>query len=273
MAYQTISLNVAGRIANVTLNRPDKLNALNETMLEELLDLLEKVGTNEDITVLTITGAGRAFCAGVDVSGPFFIQPDKSGEKAAQSHAGSGFTKSLFWQHKMIKAIYRLPQVTIASINGVCVGGGGFGMAMACDMRVASEKALFWMVPAKMGVIQDFGILWFLERLIGTAKTFEIFFTGDRINGSDAAKFGFVNKTVPPEKLQEATAELAQKIAAGPPFAWKLAKQFIYRGLSLSLEEELDTEAIANGLCATTEDAREGSAAFFEKRTPRFKGE
>lgn len=268
MAYETISVNFSGRIAQVTLNRPDKLNALNETLLTELLDFLEKVGVNEDIIVVTITGAGRGFCAGVDVTSPFFMQPGKGGEPVT----GAGFTKSLFWQHKMIKGIYELPQITIASVNGVCVGGGGFGMAMACDMRVASEKALFWMVPAKMGVIQDFGIPWFLERLIGTARTFEILLTGDRITGTEAARMGFVNKTVPAEKLQEATAELAEKVAAGSPFAWRLAKQFIYRGLSLSLAEELDTEAIANGLCATTEDSQEGQAAFFAKRKPNFKG-
>jgi 2-(1,2-epoxy-1,2-dihydrophenyl)acetyl-CoA isomerase len=268
MVYQTISLNIVGRIANVTLNRPDRLNALNETMLEEILDVLEKIGANEEVTVMTLTGAGRGFCAGVDTTSPFFMQPGKDGAPTT----GVKFTKSLFWQHKMINGLRNLPQVTIASINGVCVGGGGFGMAMACDMRVASENALFFMVPAKMAVIQDFAILWFLERLIGTAKTFEILMTGDRVTGSEAAKLGFVNKTVPPEKLQEATEELAEKVAAGGPLAWRLAKQFIYRGLSLSLADELDVEAIANGLLAMTEDSKEGQAAFFAKRKPVFKG-
>ncbi|MFH1089986.1 MAG: enoyl-CoA hydratase-related protein [Pseudomonadota bacterium] len=273
MSYEAVLFEISGRIANVTLNRPEKYNALNEVMLDELLDIFEKVGSNDDINVLTITGAGKAFCSGVDVNSPFFMQPEKEGDKAGQEITGPRFTRLLFDQHKMIQGIYKLPQVTIASINGVCVGGGGFGMAMACDMRVASEKAKFWMVPARMGVIQDFAIPWFLARLIGTAKTCELLFTGDRIDGIEAARLGIVNRAVPLEDLPKVTAELVDKVAAFAPFALRLAKHSVYRGLYLPLQEQLDTEAVANGLCAMTKDAKEAFNAFFEKRKPVFQGE
>jgi enoyl-CoA hydratase/carnithine racemase len=268
MSYETLLFESTGRVARLTLNRPECLNAFDETMLVEMLDILEKLGRNPDLNVLVLTGAGRGFSSGVDTRGEFFLQPGR-GEDA---NGGAAFTLSLFSQHRMIKALAGLPQVTIAAVNGVCVGGGGFGMAMACDMRIASEEARFWMIPSKVAVIQDYGITWFLARQIGSAKTLEILLTGDRISGREAAEIGFVNRCVAAEHLLDETDELARKIADGAPLSTKLAKASVYRGLSLSLSEQLDTEAVANGLCTGMDDAREGFAAYTEQRAPNFRG-
>lgn len=268
MSYQTLLFETTGRIARLTLNRPERLNAFNETMLDEMLDVLEQVGRDPDLNVLVLTGAGRGFCSGVDTSGEFFLQPGR-GEDA---NGGAAFALSLYSQHRMIKALAGLPQVTIAAVNGVCVGGGGFGMAMACDMRIAAEDASFWMIPAKVGAIQDYGIPWFLTRLIGTAKTLELLLTGDRVSGPEAVEIGFVNRCVPNDRLATETDEMAAKIAAGAPFSTKLAKASVYRGLSLSLSDQLDTEAVGNGLCTGMDDAREGFEAYAEKRPAEFRG-
>ena len=254
-------------MATLTLNRTVKLNAIDEPMQEELMDALSRVGADDETNVLVITGAGRAFSAGIDLSQPFFQLGDKDTEAGglAQARFVSRASRYLY-------AVHELPQVTIASVNGVCAGGGGFGLAMACDMRLASDQALFWMVPNQAGLIQDLGLTWFLQRVIGTAKTCELLFTGDRVDGMEAARIGLVNKTVPHDRLEEATRELAEKVAAGAPFSLRQAKKSLYRGLSLSLKEQLESEAVTQGLIMTTEDAREGLAAFREKRKPAFKG-
>ncbi len=269
MSYQTITIEITGRSAQLTLNRPEKLNAFNDAMLQEMLSGLAEIAANDDVNVLTLTGAGRAFCAGVDTRSEFFLQSDASG---ATTNGGRDFTVSLFSQHRMIRALAEMPQVTIAAVHGMCVGGGGFGMAMACDMRIASQDAKFWMIPGKVGVVQDFGIPWFLERLIGTAKTLELMLSGDVIDGAQAAALGIVNKCVAPGELASETAQLAGKISAGAPLGIRMAKQSVYRGLTLSLAEQLDTEAISNGLLSSTEDAREGFAAYRENRPAKFTG-
>jgi enoyl-CoA hydratase/carnithine racemase len=267
MNPQTIKLDLSDRIARLTLNRPEKLNALNETMLEELLEALGHLAGQDGVNVVVITGAGRAYCAGVDVTGTFFMQPGAEGDLN-----GADFARLLFKQHRLIEAIQRLPQISIAAINGICMGGGGFGQALACDIRIASEKAEFWMVANRLAVIQDFGISWFLERLVGTAVTLELMCSGERIDGRRAAELGIVNRVVSPNSLEDAALELAGKIAGASPFSLRLIKQSVYRGLSLSLLEHLDTEAIANGLCVTTGDSREAFAAYRQNRAPVFKG-
>lgn len=269
MSYQTITIDITGRTARLTLNRPEKLNALNETMLREMLSGLGEIAANDDVNVVTLTGAGRGFCAGVDTASEFFLQTDASG---AVTNGGRDFAVSLFSQHRLIRALAEMPQITIAAVNGMCVGGGGFGMAMACDMRIASQEAKFWMIPAKVGVVQDYGIPWFLERLIGTAKTLELLLTGDPIDGAQAAALGIVNKCVAPGELASETEQLASKIAASAPLGIRIAKQSVYRGLTLSLAEQLDTEAISNGLLTSTQDAREGFAAYRENRPANFTG-
>jgi enoyl-CoA hydratase/carnithine racemase len=268
MSYSTIQFEITGRIARLTLNRPEKLNAFNEVMLEEMVTALGQVARNPDLNVLVLAGNGRGFCSGVDTSGAFFLQPGQGED----SNGGAAFTNSLYDQHRMIKALAGLPQVTIAAVHGVCVGGGGFGMAMACDMRVAADSARFWMIPVKVAVIQDYGIPWHLARQIGTAKTLEILLTGDRVSGEEAAALGFVNRCVPEAELMDATNELAEKIAAGAPLSTKMAKASVYRGMSLSLAEQLDTEAVGNGLTTTMDDAREGFEAYAAKRAPNFRG-
>lgn len=269
MSYRTITCEITGRVARVTLNRPEKLNALNETMLEELLAAFSEIAANADVNVMTIMGSGRGFCAGVDTSSNFFLQADAKGKVL---NGGRDFAVSLFSQHRMIKALAEMPQITIAGVHGICVGGGGFGMAMACDMRVAAGDARFWMIPGKVGVVQDFGIPWFLERLIGTAKTLELLLTGEPVDGTQAAALGFVNTCVAAEQVAAETTALAEKIAAGAPLGVRLLKQCVYRGLHLTIQEQLDTEAVTNGLLTSTEDGAEGFIAYRDKRTPRFTG-
>lgn len=164
--YQAIEFGMEGRIARLTLNRPEKLNALNPEMLEEILEALQRV-RGSDVSALVLAAAGRAFCAGVDLGSPFFME----GVSDRSVFAGKAL---LDRQHELIQSLYELPQVTLCAVNGDAVGGAGFGMAMACDVRFASPAAHFWMIPIKVDVVQDFGLTWFLQRTIGQPRTMEL---------------------------------------------------------------------------------------------------
>ncbi len=239
--YQTIRLTVGGRIAHLTLDRPDKLNALSPEMLEELLDALAQI-RRSDTNVLVLAANGRAFCAGVDLTTPFFM------ENVADRSDFAG-KKLLDWQHELIQSIYDLPQVTLGVVNGDAVGGAGFGMAMACDMRFASATARFWMIPVKVDVVQDFGLTWLLQRAIGQPRTMELLMTGRPIGASEAERWGIVNAVVGDEALLGEAVKVAEVIAAAGRDAVLLSKQVVRHGAQVDLRTELHHEAVANGLC------------------------
>lgn len=240
-AYQQIQFSSDGRVARLTLDRPEKLNALSPQMLTEILDALDEV-SRSDASALVIAANGPAFCAGVDLTTSFFME----GVQETSAFAGK---RLLDWQHAMIEAIYNLPQVTLCAVNGDAVGGAGFGMAMACDLRFAAPGARFWLIPIKVDVVQDFGLTWFLQRAIGQPRTMELLMTGRRLEAAQAEQWGVVNALYPPDDLLPQTLKVATAIGQAGRDAALMSKQVVRHGAQVDLRTELRHEAIANGLC------------------------
>jgi 2-(1,2-epoxy-1,2-dihydrophenyl)acetyl-CoA isomerase len=260
MGYQTLILEKENGIATITLNRPEVLNALNMKLTEELGLAIEDIEKDDTARVLVITGAGRAFCAGGDLK-DFPLNP---GDMVAS-------TEALEKWHSVLLSMRRLEKPVIASVNGVAVGGG-FDLALMCDMRIASENARFGEVYVRIGATSDSGGTYLLPYLVGTAKACELLFTGDIIDANEAERIGLVNKVVPAAKLESTTKELAAKLANGPPRAMGMMKTAIYMSLTQDIESALRYVVYMTCLCLQTEDAREGIAAFAEKRQPVFRG-
>jgi 2-(1,2-epoxy-1,2-dihydrophenyl)acetyl-CoA isomerase len=264
MAYQTILLKKEKGIATITLNRPERLNALNNQMAEELWDVFTNLSRDEEARVLVVTGAGRAFCAGADVRDRFLkrIEERKRGERKAELRRG---------MTEMVMLLRNMPQPIIASLNGPAVGFG-CTFALACDMRIASEEARLGLVFVRVGLVPEFGSTYFLPRLVGIGKACELVFSGRIIDAQEAKEIGLVNRVVPAGELEKVTHELAESIAKGPPLAIQLAKKGLYQGLDADLSTQVQYETFAIDFCFQTEDHEEGVKAFLEKREPVFKG-
>jgi enoyl-CoA hydratase len=258
VTYQTLLYGKKDGIGTVTLNRPDKLNALNSTVYKELYDVFGAIENDPEVRVVVLTGAGeRAFCAGSDVAemqnmGPIEIQ------------------KFMATIRKTSDFIYALTKPTIAAVNGYALGGG-CELSMCCDIRIASEKARFGQPEITLGLIPGASGTQRLPRLIGAAKAKEMIFTGDLIDAATALNQGLVNKVAPPEKLMEEALAMATKLASmsGPVLA--MAKEAINTGLETDIASGLNVEAKCNALCFATEDRKEGMDAFLEKRKAVFK--
>jgi enoyl-CoA hydratase len=258
VTYQTLLYGKKDGIGTVTLNRPDKRNALNSTVYKELYDVFEAIENDPEVRVAVLTGAGdRAFCAGSDIAemqnmGPLEIQ------------------KFMATIRKTSDFVYALTKPTIAAVNGYALGGG-CELSMCCDLRIASEKARFGQPEITLGLIPGASGTQRLPRLIGAAKAKEMIFTGDLIDAATALNLGLVNKVVPPEKLMEEVLALAAKLAgmSGPVLA--MAKMAINTGLDTDIGSGLNMEAKCNALCFATEDRKEGMDAFLEKRKAVFK--
>lgn len=247
-----------GRVGRLTLNRPERLNALDEQMLTELLRLLDEVRRDNDLNVLVLTGAGRAFSSGVDIRSSFFM------EGAVDDSVFVGM-RSLNWQHELIESLYGLPQVTIAMVNGNAVGGGGFGLAMACDMRFALRSARFWAIPIRINVVQDFGLSWFLQRACGQHRAMEVVFGGQQVSGEEAEAWGIVNSSFETlEEMREHVERLAATIAQAGPDAVRMLKQVFRNGATSPLRDQLRLEAIANGLCFQSAEFQEAKRRYME---------
>ncbi len=255
--YERIQFGIEGRIARITLNRPDKLNALSPEMLEELLDALGRV-RRSDTSVLVVAANGRAFCAGVDLTTAFFM----GGVDATSAFVGKDL---LDWQHELIRSLYDLPQITVCAVNGDAVGGAGFGMAIACDMRFASPAARFWLIPIKVDVIQDFGLTWFLQRAIGQPRTMELLMTGRPLSAAEAERWGVVNAIVPADELLPTTLNIAATVAAAGHHAVLMSKQVVRHGAQVDLPTELHHEAVANGLCFHSAEFRQKQQSYRER--------
>lgn len=262
MSEDSILLKKEGYIATITLNRPDKMNALDWPAQALLGQKLDEVEDDEEVRVLIITGNGRAFCAGGDVS----AQKSRIGMKIAEKRKGAKMLS------KNPLKIRKLHVPVIAMVNGVAVGAG-CNMALACDIIIASEKAKFSQAFVKIGLIQDYGGTYLLSRLVGTKKACELVFTGDFVDANEALRIGLVNKVVPADELEKVTREMAETISNRAPLAMTLAKRSIYNAFdSFDLETALDYECYVQGFCCETDDHKEGSTAFVEKRNPEFKG-
>ncbi len=262
MAYTYLLYEAGDGVATITLNRPDRMNALLEEMQPELLDALARARADDAVRVLVVTGAGKAFCSGADVSR---LDRQVAGGSA---HALKRPTEPV---GGFLLPLYEFPKPTIASLNGPAAGAG-VSLALACELRVASETAR--LVPAWVarGIAPDGGTTWALPRIVGAAKAAEILYTAKALEPREALELGIYNRVVPPERLAEATRELAQAIAQGPPVAIELTKQALQRGARTSLAEALDFETHAQQVCFSTGDFKEAIAAYREKREPGFSG-
>jgi enoyl-CoA hydratase/carnithine racemase len=254
--YATVTLAFEGRIARLTLNRPDRLNALNPEMLEELLDALDRVRARTGLNALFLQGSGRLFSAGVDLDTPFFM------EHVDDPSVFSG-TRLLNAQHRVIQSLFEQEIVTIAAINGHACGGGGLGLAMACDMRISVQAARFWMVPLMLDVIQDFGLSWLAQRVIGPSRAMQMAVLGQKIDAETALVWGLVNEVVDDAPALSARMDaLAGQIGGMGSDALRMMKLILRNGERCDLRTQLGMEAVANGLTFQSDEFKAKKAAY-----------
>lgn len=256
MAWEHIGLSVSDSIATITLNRPEALNALAASMREDLVAALREAA--EDSRVIVLTGAGQGFCAGGDVRGMASATVEEMKPRIALG--------------KQIAQLLRaLPVPTLASVNGVAAGAG-FSLALACDLRIASDRVRLGGTYSKIGLHPDWGATYFLTRLAGSAVARDLIFSGRLVGAEEALRLGLVNWVVPHAELERRTRDKAEELCVAAPRALRWAKKAIALAERASLEEVLEFEEEAQLDCFESEDAREGIRAFLEKRRPDFKG-
>jgi enoyl-CoA hydratase len=259
MNYQTLLVNIGNRIAVVTINRPDKLNALNAQCKSELKDLFTNLKTNPEVDAVILTGAGeKAFVAGTDI-GELTSLNAKTGKEFSEGGIS------------ILDLIHHLGKSVIAAINGYALGGG-CELAMACHIRIASENAKFGQPEVNLGTFPGYGGTQRLPRLIGHGRAMEIILTGNQIDANEAYRIGLINKVVPQTELLSTAASIARTIISKGQPAVRLALKAINATLEKSLSDGLKYEAELWGDCCNTEDFKEGTKAFIEKRKPAFKG-
>ena len=261
--YQTLLYDLSENIATITLNRPDVLNAVNETMGRELLEALKVAAKNDEVRCLIITGSGAAFSAGEDIQE--LRDQYQRGEKPRLGE------RLLYKYNPIIRRIRQTPKPIIAAVNGVAAGGGA-GLALASDIRTASDTAKFIQAFIRVGLAPDSGTSFFLPRLVGFAKASELFLTGQELTSKDAERMGLVAKVVPSNELMPTTREIAGKLAKGPTMAIGLTKRALNKSVDSSLESVLEYESYLQEIAGTTSDHIEAVQAFFEKRKPAFQG-
>ena len=264
MDYQDIIYTEENGIATMTLNRPDKMNAFSPGMQDSMYRVVENVSRDETVRVLIITGAGRAFCSGADVK----AMAEGFDRPAPQERPREPVTERISLHVLMQKC----EKPIIAAVNGAAAGGG-LDLALACDIRIASDKARFAELYIRRGMIPATGGTYYLPRLVGIDKACQLIWTGDMIDAREAERIGLVTTVVPHEELENATRELAEKLAKGPPRAIQKSKRAIYQGLDMDLESTLKHVNSLVRELQQSDDHKEGARAFVEKREPVFRGE
>jgi 2-(1,2-epoxy-1,2-dihydrophenyl)acetyl-CoA isomerase len=263
MAFDQIAFDREGPVARLTLNRPDKLNALTGVMSDELVDALGQIEEDPDLRAALLTGAGRGFCAGQDLTE--FDDAYRKGERPdIEEHLSHTY-------HRLIPAMTRLPKPIVCAVNGVAAGAG-ISVALACDIRIAGASARFTQAFVKIGLVPDSGGTYLLPRAVGYAKALELSLTGDMVDAGTAREIGLVSLVVPDEDLADEAGELASRLAGMPTAALGETKRLLQASLAPALEEALAREAEAQARMGQTEDHLEGVMAFVEKRAPRFTG-
>lgn len=257
--YETIRVEQREGVAVVTLNRPDKLNAVTPQMHRELLDAFKRIARDDAVRAAVLTGEGQAFCAGQDLE-TVTQNPDLDyGELLRNGY------------NPIIEALTSLEKPVVAAVNGVAAGAG-VSLALACDLKLASDKASFVQAFVHIGLVPDSGSTWFLPRLVGLTKAMELALLGDKVSAEEAARIGLINRVVPHDALMPEAIALAERLAQMPTRAIALTKRAFYKGLTVPLSEQLAYEAHLQAIAGKTEDHREGVRAFFEKRKPVFRG-
>jgi 2-(1,2-epoxy-1,2-dihydrophenyl)acetyl-CoA isomerase len=267
--YTQILYEASEGIAIITLNRPEKLNAFTNQMVLEWTDAIEKARDDDEVRVVIITGAGRGFCSGMDVT----AEAAGLGVLGTQSEGSAAERRNSlrYTVHRVARALTLLDKPYIAAVNGAAAGAG-MDMASMADIRFASETARFGMSYVRVGLIPGDGGAFFLPRIVGVSKALELIWSGDIIDAAEALRIGYVSRVYPSDRLMEETRAFAMTLASGPAVAIQLAKRLVYRSAEVTLDQALDLAQSAMALASSTEDAREGPRAFAERRPPEFRG-
>jgi 2-(1,2-epoxy-1,2-dihydrophenyl)acetyl-CoA isomerase len=256
---ETLLIERAAGVVTVTLNRPERKNAINEPMWTELLETFREIGSNVDEDrAVVITGAGSAFCSGADIGG---------GVNEQESH---GLTRMRLVGDVCL-ALHAIPQPVIAKVSGVAAGAG-LNLALGCDLIVATDDARFSEIFARRGLTVDFGGSWVLPRLIGLHKAKELVLFADILGAKEAQEIGIVNRVVPAAQIDAFVDDWATRLAAGPPLALSMSKRLLNDSMEMSLAHAVDAEGVAQNLNFASKDTTEAMMAFVQKREPRFHG-
>jgi enoyl-CoA hydratase/carnithine racemase len=247
----------AGGVVTVTLNRPERLNAISGEMWAELTRIFAEVASRSEDRVLVLTGAGGAFCSGADLGSP----DNQSGHQLTRMRTVGDAAL----------ALHRLPKPSIARVDGVAVGAG-LNLALGCDLIAASERSRFSEIFARRGLTVDFGGSWLLPRIVGLHRAKELVLLADILTAAEAAEMGLVNRVVPIDDLDGLVADWAARLAAGPPLALSMSKLLLNKSMEMSLDQALEAEAQAQSVNLASKDGEEALAAFVEKRSPVFEG-
>ena len=256
MNYETIRYEVTGNLATLTLNRPDSLNGITNTMMRELYECLSAAADDAAVRVLLFTGAGRGFCPGVD------LKASTSGAKQEPNRREYFHITSL---------LHEMPKVTIAAVNGACAGAG-FGWACACDLRYASERAVFNSAFLGVAISGDMAGPWLLPRIVGATKARELFFMSQKFRADEAERIGLVLKTFPDETFRDEVRAIAERLAKSAPLAIGEMKKNFVNAENLPLRDYIELETERHTRTGASEDSREAFRAFVEKREPQFQG-
>jgi 2-(1,2-epoxy-1,2-dihydrophenyl)acetyl-CoA isomerase len=258
MEFEAILYAVENGVATITLNRPNALNALTMQLLREANAAFKLAGKDSSVRCIVLTGAGRAFSAGADLKDT----TERTGRLGDALRTG---------YNPLVTTMTTLEKPIIGAINGVAAGAG-CGIALACDMRIASDQASFIQAFSGIGLIPDSGSTWFLPRMIGYARAFEMMVTAERVSAETAREWGMVNHVVPHDQLTEISLAWAFRLAVGPTRAFGLTKRALNMAMRVPLVDALEYEAETQAIAATSDDFPEGVAAFLEKRKPDFQG-
>lgn len=267
MGYEAILFEVKDRIATITLNRPERMNAFSDVMLREWADAIRRSQEDEDVRVVILTGAGRGFCTGADLK----AVGSEDRVLRAQATAAERRNSLRLTVHRVAQALQYLDKPYIAAVNGAAVGAG-MDMASLADIRIASDKARFGMSYVNVGVVPGDGGAWLLPRIVGLQRALDLIWSGEIFNAQQALEMGYVFRVIPQANLMQEVTAYAERLASGPPVAIQLAKRLAYRGLNATLPEALEAAQAAMTIAQSTEDALEGPLAFRENRKPQFKG-
>jgi 2-(1,2-epoxy-1,2-dihydrophenyl)acetyl-CoA isomerase len=259
--YETVLYEKDNRVANIALNRPEKLNAFDGTMHDELYRALDSVAEDEEIRCVVLRGEGRGFSAGADLAQ---IVQDADGDPDLGEYLRDTYSR-------LVKRMVRIEKPIIAAVHGP-VYGAGVGLALACDLRIAAENTKFSVAFIKIGLIPDAGVTFLLPRVVGLGRAMEMSMLGDAVEAEEAYRIGLVNKVVADEALPEEARNLAEHLARMPTAALGRIKDSLYSSFETDLETALETEAEGQTFCGFTQDHKEGVTAFFEKREARFVG-
>ncbi|MCC6382566.1 MAG: enoyl-CoA hydratase/isomerase family protein [Dehalococcoidia bacterium] len=264
MGFTDIRYETGGGLARLTLNKPDRLNALSWGTWAEIESAIHRADHDDEVKCVVLTGEGRGFSAGTDltVQGDGSSWPDRP-VRGRQAKYRSRYLGAA--------TVYHCGKPTVAAVNGVAVGAG-FSLALACDIRVASEAARFSAIFVKRAIVADTGCTWFLPRLVGMERALELMYTGRMVSAEEALRIGLVSEVVPPDQLQARVTALATEIARGPSLAVELNKRLAHEGLTRGLDEQIELEQFLQQVTLTSEDAAEGRRSFLEKRDPVFQG-